>query len=612
MELRRALVSACFIALVATLPSWARDSLPAAVDGLDGKSIFLKAPEGGALALVFYSTECPISNEYTPTLTKIVSQNSKVLRLIGVCVDPDATTSEVAEHAREYGLNYPVVRDRRGKLAKLVGAKFTPEAFVYDSKGKLAYHGRIDDQFAKRGKRLAVPKTHELADAVEALASGKALNTTYEPAVGCPLPEPVAEEKVAPTWSNSIASIIQNNCQECHRPGEVGPFSLVTYEQARKRADDLARVVEARNMPPWKPTPGFGPALDHSRALSEKDVQKLIDWAEAGAPEGNVNDVPSTPTFASGWKLGTPDLVLKLPAPYSVPASGEDIYRCFVIPSGVMENRFVEAVEYKPGNRRVVHHILGFVESKGQARKKDAEEPGEGYTCFGGPQVEIQGELGGWAPGNEQKRLPEGVGRFFPAKGDVILQVHYHPNGKPETDQSEIGIYFSKKPVKKSFHTFLAMDEQFVLKPGEKNHEVVAEWEFPFDAEIRTVTPHMHLLGKDMTMKLILPDKTERGLVQVLDWDFNWQMTYTYREPLAVPKGSKVVVTAHYDNSAENPRNPSSPPKEVRFGEATTDEMCIGFFAFTLKDQDLTKDHSKDEFVDFIKKYQEEAAKRQK
>ncbi len=574
--------------------------------GLDGRRISLAAPARGATAIIFYSTECPISNGYSPTLAALVdSFPAKSVNWLGVCVDPDLSDSEVQTHARDFGLKFPVVRDRLGVLARKLGAKTTPEAFVIDADGKVRYHGRIDDQFVARRLRNANPTGSELKDAIAAILNGKEIKTPEVEAVGCPLPE-VHKAAARPTYCKDVATILQKNCQECHRPGQVGPFALETYDQARKRASDIAAVVEDRAMPPWKADPHVGVKFKDVRTLSDQEIATLVDWVAADAPEGNPADLPPSSKFPDDWQFGTPDLVVDIGADFTVPASGDDIYRCFVVPTHLEKDQYVSAVEYRPGNRRVVHHILAFVDTSGKARERDQAEPGPGYTCFGGPGEPIHGGLGGWAPGNQASFLPDGIGRSLPKQSDVIVQVHYHPQGKAETDRSKIGLYFSKKPIKQVMHWGIVINPGLELTPGQSNIEVKATWEVPVDVVAHSVAPHMHLLGRDMQISVKFPDGRVQDLIKVPDWDFNWQYTYQFERPLDIPKGSLVYLVSHYDNSASNPRNPTKPPKLVKWGEATADEMCIGFLGLTKKGQDLTRPGEKDDFIDILRKQQEE------
>jgi hypothetical protein len=587
--------------------------------GPDGRTVPLKAPEGGVAALVFYSTECPISNALSPTLNRLSGElPPDRVRFVGVCVDPELSDADIRAHARDFGLKFPVVRDRNGALTAKLGATVTPEAFVIDDQGRVRYHGRIDDQFAGRREPNANPVTHDLRDAIAAVLAGREPAAAHVEAIGCPVPE---REKpaAAPTYAKDVAGVIQKNCQECHRKGQVGPFPLETYEQARKRADDIASVAEDRVMPPWKPVPGVGLKFKHDRSLSSSEIATLAAWAAAGAPLGDPADLPPPANFPDDWALGTPDLVIETAEDFPIPASGPDIYRCFVIPTDLPRDVYISAIEYRPGNRRVVHHMLSYVDLTGEGRKRDAKDPGPGYECFSGPEVEVHGDLGGWAPGNEPSRLPEGIGRSLPKGSDVIIQVHYHPSGKPETDRSRIGLHFARKPVKQILHWSAAVNvDGLKLPPGESNVEIKAAWPVPVDLLAHAVTPHMHMLGRDMLMTVTYPDGRTEDLVKIADWDFAWQNTYYFETPLDLPKGSVLKVVAHYDNSEANPRNPNHPPKLVKWGEATTDEMCIGFIAVTKKGQDLTRSGEKDDLHDifdkqreeFRKRYQEEAKKR--
>jgi peroxiredoxin len=604
---------------VALLAAWAaglaaRGEEPARVDlgtlrGTDGRAVSTEAPKGGATALVFYSSECPISNAYSPTLNRLAGEfPAGSLRLVGLCVDPDLSDAEVAAHAKDFGLKFPVARDRDGAIAARLGATVTPEAFVIDDRGRVRYHGRIDDQFAARQQRNANPTAQDLHDAIAAVLAGREVPAGHVKAVGCPIPKP-AKAAARPTYTRDVAAVLQRHCQECHRRGQVGPFPLETYDQARKRADDIADVAADRTMPPWKPAPGVGPKFKHDRSLSQSEIATLTAWASSGAPQGDPAEMPPPAQFPEDWALGTPDLVLEMPEPFEVPADGGDIYRCFVIPTNLPRDTYIAAIEYRPGNRRVVHHILSYVDTSGEGRKRDEADKGPGYSCFAGPGVEVHGDLGGWAPGNEPARLPDGVGRALPRKADVVMQVHYHPSGKAETDRSRIGLHFARKPVKQTLHWGAALNPGMKIPAGESNVEIMAEWKVPADVEALAVTPHMHLLGRDIAMSLRYPDGRTQDLVKIPDWDFQWQNTYYFEKPLDLPEGTVVRVVAHYDNSSGNPNNPNRPPKTVKWGEATTDEMCIGFVAITKKGQDLTRPGAKDDLREILEKQQEEARK---
>ena len=382
-----------------------------------------------------------------------------------------------------------------------------------------------------------------------------------------------ADEK--PTFSREIAPILWKNCAGCHRSGEVGPFPLLTYKDVAKRADFLAEITQERRMPPWKPEPGFGEFHD-ARTLTDAEIKLIADWAKAGAPEGNPADLPALPRFADGWQLGTPDLILEMPEAFTIPANGPDIQRCFPIAMPIDGDKTVAAVEFRPGNRRVVHHSILYLTAKGAAKAKDAADAGPGYASFGGPGVVPTGALGGWAPGAFPRRLPDGTARMLKAGNDLIMQIHYHPDGKAETDKSVVGLYFTKTPVKKLVGGIAVRSRDIDIPAGEARHHVEAQSSpLPADYTAIGITPHMHNVAREVKVVAESPDGSTIPLIWIKDWDFNWQGQYQYKTPLRLPKGTIVKMDVYYDNSVANPRNPSSPPRAVKWGEQTTDEMCL-------------------------------------
>jgi hypothetical protein len=408
----------------------------------------------------------------------------------------------------------------------------------------------------------------------------------------------------APTYRREIAPILRARCRECHRAGQVAPFALETYEQARKRSGDLASVTQDRRMPPWKPSAGVGPKLKHDPSLTPQEIALIQAWAEAGAPRGTDKDLPGEPPFVEGWKLGQPDLVIEPLEDFPVPADGVDLYRCFVIPTSLPDDVYISAVEYRPGNPRVVHHLMAFIETAGAGRKRDEAEPGPGYTSYSGAGVDISGDLGGWAPGNDPTHLPEGVGRSLPKGADVILQIHYHPDGKPELDRTRIGLHFSKKPVKQTLQWKGVMSQKISLEPGKTDCWIKANWMVPVDVVALAVAPHMHQLGREMKITAALPGGRTIDLIQIRDWDPGWQASYFFEKPVSLPKGTVVKVVARYDNS-DHARNPNSPPKRVKWGPGSTDEMCVGYIAVVKSRQDLTRPGEKDDlFSIFVDQYE--------
>lgn len=387
----------------------------------------------------------------------------------------------------------------------------------------------------------------------------------------------VAAVSEAPTFAKDVAPILFDNCVSCHRPNEVAPFTLTTYDDARKRAKTIAKVTEDRFMPPWKAVEGHGEFVG-ARRLKEDQIKTLRAWADAGAPEGDAKLTPPLPKFPEGWQLGEPDLIVSMPETFTIPAEGRDVYRCFVLPLNVDEDKYVQAVEFRPGNRKVVHHALFFLDTTGTARELDAKESGPGYTRMGGPGFLPTGALGGWAPGYMPHWLPDGVARRIKKGSDLVLQVHFHPSGKEEADRSTIGIYYAKQPPKKLLASIPRAIRKFELPAGDAEVKLHDERALPLAADLIGITPHAHLLCKEIKVDAKTPDGKSQPLIWINDWDFNWQGEYQYAKPVHLPAGTKISMDFRYDNSAKNPAQPSAPPRAVRWGEQTTDEMAIVFF----------------------------------
>ena len=401
-------------------------------------------------------------------------------------------------------------------------------------------------------------------------------------------PVTVALTKDAVTY-DKIAPILYSNCSSCHRAGEVAPFALMGYADAKKRAKQIAMVTQQRFMPPWKADEGREKFADAHR-LTDEEIALLGKWAAAGAPEGDKAKAPKPPVFASGWQNGTPDVVLQPDAPYQLAAEGDDVYRCFVIPTNYDTDRYIAAMEVRPGTNTVVHHVIAYLDASGGARKLDERDPGPGYTSFGGIGVVPGGMIGGWAPGNVPHLAATGNGVLLPKGTDIVLQVHYHKSGKPENDLTKIGLFFAKGPVDKRIRSMMVVNPLINIPAGNNEYIATASKTITRDVTALGVTPHMHLLGKDMQVTATLPDGTVKKLVHVDDWDFNWQTSYAFKEPIKLPAGTRIDLSARYDNSTNNPTNPTSPPRAVTWGEQTTDEMCIAFVAYTVDKEHLTQE----------------------
>ena len=380
----------------------------------------------------------------------------------------------------------------------------------------------------------------------------------------------------APTFNRDIAPILYRNCVTCHRPDNIAPFSLLTYDEAASRARAIASATERRYMPPWKPEPGYGD-FEGTRRLTDAEIDTIQSWAAAGAPEGDRFSRPVPPSFSERWQLGTPDLVVKMPEPFTIPIHSHDVYQCFVLPLDLPEDKVVSAIEFRPGNRKAVHHSIFFMDTRGAGRWIDGGDAETGYRCFGGPGFAATG-LGGWVPGATPMRLPDGVGRILRKGSDLVIQNHYHQTGSDNTDQSSVALYFSKLPVRNTVFGFPVGRPDLVIPAGDKRYRVASSFTTPVDLDVIGITPHMHLLGSEIRAWATLPDGSVKRMIWIKRWDFNWQGEYRYRRSQRLPKGTRIDVETFYDNSAENPRNPNTPPRLVQWGESTTDEMNVVFF----------------------------------
>lgn len=411
-----------------------------------------------------------------------------------------------------------------------------------------------------------------------------------------------------PTFTEHVASIIFQNCASCHRPGEIGPFPLLTYPDVRRRARQIAEVTGSKFMPPWHAELGHVEFLS-PRVLSEQQIATLRRWFEAGAPEGDPKKLPKPPEFPEGWQLGKPDLVLKMDRPFQLYAEGKDVYRNFVFPLNLPEDKWVRAVEFRPSARSIVHHALFFLDTTGAAREADAAEPEAGFQEKGRLTLRFT-PVGGWAVGSNVRVLPEGLAYRYPKDADFVVQTHFHPSGKVEEEQTTIGLYFADQPPKRSF-VGIQLPPAFGeisgldIPAGESHYVVRDAFMLPVEVEAFSVAPHAHYLGKTMTMKARFSDGREQVLLRIPEWDFAWQEQYGFKQRVTLPKGTRLETELVYDNSADNPRNPTSPPVRVRWGPMSTDEMgSITLHVVAAREEDTAvleealKDHIADLVID--------------
>ena len=531
----------------------------------------------GPVVIAFLATECPVAQRYTMRLKRLHTEftTEKQTTFVAIYANEEDTVEDVKAYVAKAAYEFPIVKDATGRLAGTLGATMTPQAVVIDTTGTLRYRGPIDDnRYETRVKH------NYLRDALVATHAGNPVPVQERPTFGCTLHLPESSLPSEVTYSDHIASILQKNCQSCHRHGEVAPFTLTDYGDAKAWATEIAVYTQSRLMPPWKPAPGYGHFMNERR-LTDTEIEMIARWVDAGAPPGDLNAVPPAPKFHDGWALGKPDWVGEMPVEYEIAAEGEDEYRQFIIPTNFETDIYVQAVDVQPGNRKTVHHVIPYLDVNGAARELDAQDPKPGYVTEGtGPGFDTVGSLGGWAPGVTPSVLPEGVGFLLPKGADIVMQVHYYRTGHVEYDRSRLGLYFSKTENTAKLRIGDATNSEFVIPPGDAWHEVLASKKVKQDVYLLGAMPHMHLLGRDMRLVAETPEGETLDLIWIKDWDFNWQDVYHYQDPLFLPAGSFVNLVAHFDNSAENPANPNDPPVPVGWGEKTTDEMCIGFFYY--------------------------------
>ncbi|MBK9167575.1 MAG: redoxin domain-containing protein [Bryobacterales bacterium] len=566
-------VSCLLRILVLTLAiAYTAPAITFSIRGTDGRVHTEQDAAGKPIVLVFVAVGCPVANAAVPELIRVHSQYGKQAALYAVYSEPGIEAAEVAAHAASYALPFPALPDPEQNLARQVAARVTPEAFVV-REGKIRYRGRIDDRHESLTRRRVRATRADLAEAVEAVLRGDPVAQPETRAIGCAITyAETGHGKI--TFAQEVAPVLYKRCAGCHYPGGPGPFALSGYDDAARRAAQIAAVVEQRVMPPWKPEPLPGVHFAGDRRLPDAEIELIAEWVRGGAPRGDPAAEPAPPRFTGGWRLGKPDLAVRLPQPYSIAASGEDHYRCFVLPLDLRETRYVRAMEVRPSNPGVTHHVLVFTDRTGAARKRDAEEDGLGYECFGAPGFLPGGGLGGWTPGTGPIEQPAGAAVPVRPGTDLVLQLHFQPAGKLEQEETEIAFYFTSEPPTRRLMDVALGSREIDIPAGERRYRVTDAFTLPVDVEVTGVIPHAHYLCTEMRGKAILPDGTERLLLWIRDWDFNQQEQYRYAEPVRLPADTRLEMEFFYDNSAENPRNPSVPPRQVLWGPASTDEMA--------------------------------------
>lgn len=552
------------------------------------EDVRLQDLEGKAVQLLDYHTEevlvicytglgCPISGRYSPRLEKLSSEFADDgVRFVGISANPHSGLEEIAKEMDELGVTFPVLKDADQALTRQLDAKTTTEVFVVDKDRVIRYRGMVDDQYAV-GVQRAKPKYRYLERAVKSVLKGRLPHIQRTAAPGCLITRAKAPAKPSErvTYSAHIARIVQDNCQGCHRPKQIGPFPLTTYEEVSGWSAMIYNVLEEKRMPPWNADPEFDSVFVNQRSLSKGDKDLLMSWIVDGMPRGNPDADPAEKTWPKRWRIGKPDKTYSMRQQFVVPKEGVVEYQYFVIPTNFPEDKWIKAMECRSGAADVVHHILAFIQDPKKPVNNARLGLEDGYLCA---QV----------PGDTPSIFPEGYAKRLPAGSNIILQLHYTTNGKQRRDRSSIGLVFADEPAEREVLTRGIYNLEFEIPAGAANHEVRSSHTFKKPVEIFALYPHMHFRGKDFTYVAHLPDGTERKLLSVSRYDYNWQEGYILKESIILPADTELECIAHFDNSDNNFANPDS-TVPVHFGEQTWEEMMIGYMDYVYLDEDDKK-----------------------
>lgn len=520
-------------------------------------------PAENLVVITFLGTECPLAKLYGPRLNQLQAEFGKRgVTFVGINSNTQDSLTEITNYVAKHQIKYPMLKDVGNKLADELAAERTPEVVVLDQKKQVRYRGRIDDQYLVGLSRDKV-RRRDLAIALEELLAGTEVSTPETEPLGCHIGR-VSES--APTgeitFTKHISPILNQHCRECHRSGEVAPFELTCYEDVLGWEDTILEVIADNRMPPWFADPEHGTFSNDAR-LTQKERDLLQTWVNNGMPKGDPKDLPPEPQYVEGWRIAKPDQVISFDdKPFQVQAEGIVDYQYFKVDPGWTEDKYVVAMEARPDNVAVVHHIIAYVIPPGSDGRDGRDRR----------------MLVGYAPGATPHVLDEGTAMKIEAGSQLIFEMHYTPNGTAQEDQSYIGVKFTdKKNVKRLLLGGAAVNTKFEIPPNATEHAVTASYKVRKNRLLLEMTPHMHLRGKSFEYKAIFPDGTDKVLLNVPNYDFNWQLTYKLKDPVLLPKGTILNCRATFDNSNQNPVNPE-PNKTVRWGDQSWEEMMIGFF----------------------------------
>jgi hypothetical protein len=528
--------------------------------------------------VIFRDAECPVSQRYSPRMAELEQRYmGKGWQFIHVDITPHSRAEALADVAK-YGLKGRVVLDTAKRIVGALRASSSAEAFVIDARGTLRYRGSIDDQYGI-GVHKDAAKDLWLIDAVERVSAGRDVAVPRTDASGCMFdvdldtngaPRPV-------TYHNRVSRIVQQKCESCHRMDGLAPMPLQTYKQVYDRRAVIAYMVKSRRMPPWGARKGVGEWANDA-SLNDRDMADLLKWAEGSAPMGIVGEAPLARRYAPGWEMGKPDAIVQIPDTFRIPAQGVVQYKYSYVKTNFDSDKWITSMEIRPTAPKVVHHVLVMIEEPGRKAPNDSSrKPGDPLPAGG-----IDGFFVATAPGAPATTYPLGSAKRLPKGAWLKFQIHYQPNGVEQVDQTRLGFTFADdsmvtKRTLLEVESKSAFSTRFVIPPHADNHEVVAQHLFRRPGTLVSLFPHTHLRGKAWKIELLKTDGTKELLLDVPRYDFNWQTFYEFQKPMRVDSGMRIVATAWYDNSKNNPFNPD-PTATVRFGEQTFEEMMIGYF----------------------------------
>ncbi|HEY3393883.1 MAG TPA: redoxin domain-containing protein [Lacipirellulaceae bacterium] len=547
-----------------------------------------------AIVVVFIGTECPLAKRYGPRLAELAAEyEPRGVQFVAVNSNQQDTLREMAHYARVHKIDFPMLKDSACEVADQFGAERTPAAYVLDHERNVCYQGRIDDQYGVGYSRSSAYKNYVVM-ALDELLAGKPVSNPVTEAVGCYISRADRKSPTGDiTYTNQIARIMQDHCVRCHRPGQIAPFSLMSYDDVAAWAETMHEVIDEGRMPPWHASPAYG-HFSNDASMPDSAKQLFRQWIDNGMPEGDPADLPEPLEFTEGWQIPKPDVVFKMPEPFVVAAKGVVDYQYFEFDPEFKDDMWIRGAEVRPGNRSVVHHVLVFYVPPGQDDKRGEDA--------------LFNEVAAFAPGMPAGLWPEGYARLVPAGSKLVFQVHYTPNGSEQTDQTEVGLVFADpKAVNKEVKFGVAANTDFRIPPHHANFHVPAGYTFTQDTLVHALIPHMHYRGKSFRFRAEYPDGNKEILLDVPQYDFNWQNAYVLAEAKLIPKGTVLMCDGYYDNSADNLMNPD-PAKEVRWGDQSWEEMMLGSFVYSLPETALRGEfpkvvHLHEDWFDVIFRY---------